>query len=44
MLGLRREQFVACTRSVARGHIEEGKGKGEVIGDDEAFWSQTSQL
>jgi hypothetical protein len=25
-LGLRREQFVACTRSVARGHV--GKGKG----------------
>jgi ribonuclease HI len=25
MLGLRREQFVPCTRSVARGHIEREK-------------------
>jgi hypothetical protein len=24
--GLRREQFVVCTRSVARGHVGEGKG------------------
>jgi hypothetical protein len=30
MLGLRREQFIACTRSVARGHVEGGEwGKAE---------------
>jgi hypothetical protein len=36
-LGLRREQFVACTRSVARGHVRREKGKAEVVGDNKAF-------
>jgi hypothetical protein len=38
MLGLRREQFVACTRSVARGHVRKEEDKAEVVGDNEAFW------
>jgi hypothetical protein len=37
-LGLHREQFVACTRSVARGHIGRGKDKAEVVDDNKAFW------
>jgi hypothetical protein len=37
-LGLRREQFVACTRSVARGHVRKEEDKAEVVGDNEAFW------
>jgi hypothetical protein len=36
-LGLHREQFVACTRSVAQGHIRKEKNKAEVVGDNEAF-------
>jgi hypothetical protein len=38
MLGLHREQFVACTRSVARGHVGKEGDKAEVVGDNEAFW------
>jgi hypothetical protein len=37
MLGLHREQFVACTRSVARGHVRREKDKAEVVGDNKAF-------
>jgi hypothetical protein len=36
-LGLRREQFVACTRSVARGHERRGRDKAQVVGDNKAF-------
>jgi hypothetical protein len=36
-LGLRREQFVACTWSVARGHVRKEKDKAEVVGDNKAF-------
>jgi hypothetical protein len=36
-LGLRREQFVACTRSVAQGHVRKEKDKAEVVGDNKAF-------
>jgi hypothetical protein len=38
MLGLHREQFVACTRSVARGHVGKEGDEAEVVGNNEAFW------
>jgi hypothetical protein len=37
MLGLRREQFIACTWSVARGHVRKEKDKAEVVGNNKAF-------
>jgi hypothetical protein len=42
-LDLRREQFVACTRSVARGHVRRERDKAEVVGNNKAFGSQTGQ-
>jgi hypothetical protein len=36
-LGLRREQFVACTRSVAQGHVRRGRDKAQVVGNNKAF-------
>jgi hypothetical protein len=41
--GLCRTKFEACTRSVAQEHVEKEEGKSRVVGDHEAFQSQTSQ-
>jgi hypothetical protein len=37
-LGLRREQFVVCTRSVARGHVKRERDKAEVVDNNKSLW------